>query len=110
MPDAPASTPQATPQKSDQDNPLNLTDEQKAKLRPIVTDENQQLNAVQNDASLTPEQKSAKANEIRQTATPKIKAILTAEQLQKLADMQQEKIKQQRDSQSAPGNIPDPKK
>jgi Spy/CpxP family protein refolding chaperone len=101
-PEPAASAPQ--PQKADQDNPLNLTDEQKAKLRPIVADENQQLNAVQNDASLTPEQKNAKANEIRQTATPKIKAILTPEQLQKLAQLQQEKLKEQQGNQGGPTN------
>ncbi len=36
----------------EEDNPLNLTDEQKAKLRPIVADETQQLDAVRNDSSL----------------------------------------------------------
>jgi protein CpxP len=84
----------------EEDNPLNLTDEQKAKLRPIVADETQQLDAVRNDSSLSAEQKVAKANQIRETASPKIKAILTPEQLQKLADMQQ-KARQQ---QGAPSN------
>ncbi len=84
----------------EEDNPLNLTDEQKAKLRPIVADETQQLDAVRNDSSLSAEQKVAKANQIRETASPKIKAVLTPEQLQKLADMQQ-KARQQ---QGAPSN------
>jgi protein CpxP len=74
---------------SESDNPLNLTDEQKAKLRPIVTAENQQMEALRNDTSLSQEQKVAKANQIREEASPKIKAILTPEQLQKLADLQQ---------------------
>jgi protein CpxP len=84
----------------EEENPLNLTDEQKAKLRPIVADETHQLDAVRNDSSLSAEQKVAKANQIRETASPKIKAILTPEQLQKLADMQQ-KARQQ---QGAPSN------
>jgi hypothetical protein len=88
---------------SDEDNPLNLTEEQKAKLRPIIADENQQMDGVRNDTSLTQEQKIAKANQIRQEASPKIKAILTPEQLQKLAQMQQERAKQQQ-NQSAPPN------
>jgi len=78
-----------TPSHSEDDNPLNLTDEQKAKLRPIIADENQQMEAVRNDSSLSTDQKVAKANQIRETASPKIKAVLTPEQLQKLADMQQ---------------------
>ena len=82
------------------DNPLNLTDEQKTKLQPILQDENRQIEALRNDTSMTQEQKIAKANEVRQNASPKIKAILTAEQLQKLADLQQ-KATQQR-QQSAP--------
>jgi len=79
---------------SAEDNPLNLTEEQKAKLRPIIADENQQMDAVRNDTSLTQEQKIEKANQIREVASPKIKAILSPEQLQKLAEMQQ-KAKQQ---------------
>jgi len=90
--------PQSQAQPGD-DNPLNLTDEQKAKLRPILAEENQQLDTLRNDTSMTQEQKIAKANEVRQNASPKIKAILTQEQLQKLADLQ--KAKQQQ-NQSAP--------
>jgi protein CpxP len=79
---------------------LNLTEDQKAKLRPILQDENQQMEALRNDTSMTQEQKIAKANEVRQNASPKIKAILTPEQLQKLADLQQKARQQQQ--QTAP--------
>ena len=95
--------PQSQAQAGD-DNPLNLTDEQKAKLRPILAEENQQLDTLQNNTSMTQEQKMAKANEIRQTAGPKIKAILTPEQLQKLADLQ--KAKQQQNQSAPPGTTP----
>ncbi len=75
------------PAQSDQDNdnPLNLTDEQKAKLQPIIADENKQMDAVRSDTSLTTDQKIQKANQIRSDASPKIRAVLTPEQLQKLA-------------------------
>ncbi|SRR6266851_1670481 len=91
------------PAQSDQDNdnPLNLTDEQKAKLQPIIADENKQMDAVRSDTSLTTDQKIQKANQIRSDASPKIRAVLTPEQLQKLAQLQ-EKAKQQRENQSAP--------
>ena len=75
-----------------EDNPLNLTDEQKAKLRPILAEENQQLETLRSDSSMTQEQKMSKANEIRQTASPKIRAVLTPEQLQKLADLQKQQL------------------
>jgi periplasmic protein CpxP/Spy len=88
---------------SNEDNPLNLSDDQKAKLRPIIMEENQQMEALRNDSSMTQEQKIAKANQIRADASPKIKAILTPEQLQKLAELQQERAKeQQQQSQPAP--------
>ena len=95
--------PQAQAQ-AGEDNPLNLTDEQKTKLRPILAEENQQLETLRNDTSMTQEQKMAKANEIRQTAGPKIKAILTPEQLQKLADLQ--KAKQQQNQSVPQGAAP----
>jgi Spy/CpxP family protein refolding chaperone len=81
-----------------EDNPLNLTDEQKAKLRPILVEQNQQLDALRNDTSMTQEQKVSKANEIREAASPKIRAILTPEQLQKLAELQQKAKQQQKQS------------
>jgi periplasmic protein CpxP/Spy len=86
----------------DSDNPLNLTDDQKAKLRPIIADETQQMDAARNDASLTPDQKAEKINQIRQTASPKIRAVLTPEQLQKLAEMQQRAKQQQQQQNSTP--------
>jgi periplasmic protein CpxP/Spy len=106
---APSQTPQSgqssSASQSSDDNPLNLTEEQKTKLRPIIADENQQMEAVRNDSSLSMEQKVAKANQIRETASPKIKAVLTQEQLQKLAELQKARQQQQGGSsqqQSAP--------
>ena len=90
---------------SSDDNPLNLTEEQKTKLRPIIADENQQMEAVRNDSSLSMEQKVAKANQIRETASPKIRAVLTPEQLQKLAELQKARQQQGGSSQqSAPAS------
>ena len=60
------------------------------------------MEAVRNDSTLTTDQKVEKANQIRETASPKIKAVLTPEQLQKLADLQQKARQQQQ--QSAPSS------
>jgi periplasmic protein CpxP/Spy len=90
-------------QQGNDDNPLNLTEDQKAKLRPIIMEENQQMEALRNDTTLTQEQKIAKANQIRADASPKIKAILTPEQIQKLTELQERARQQQpQGSQSAP--------
>ena len=89
-------------QQASEDNPLNLTEDQKAKLRPIIMQENQQMEALRNDTTMTQEQKIAKANQIRADASPKIKAILTPEQIQKLSELQEERARQQQQQQSQP--------
>src|SRR5207248_4005746 len=100
-----ASSPNSAPAQANEDNPLNLTDEQKTKLRPIIADENQQMEALRNDTSLSQSQKIDKANQIRAQASPKIKAILTPEQLQKLAQLQQDRARQQQ-QESQPATPP----
>jgi len=109
---APNSTQNSGQSQANDDNPLNLSDEQKAKLRPIIQDENQQMEALRSDNSLTQEQKIDKANQIRAAASPKIKAILTPEQLQKLAQLQQERVReqQQQTQPAAPSNSQPPPK
>ena len=69
---------------------LNLTDAQKTKLQPILQHEAQQMRAVDNNSSLTQDQKHAQFRHIHQSYQPKIQAILTPEQRQKLAQMKQE--------------------
>jgi len=113
-PAAPSSTQQSAPStaspnsaqsQANEDNPLSLTDDQKAKLRPIIADENQQLEALRNDNSMSQAQKIDKANQIRAQASPKIKAVLTPEQLQKLAQLQQDRARQQQ-QESQPATPP----
>jgi Spy/CpxP family protein refolding chaperone len=84
---------------------LQLTPEQKQKIAAVVDDENKQIAAVRDDNSLSLEQKQRKVLQIRQEGTPKIKAVLTPEQLQKLAVIQQRmRDQQQGNRQSAPQN------
>jgi Spy/CpxP family protein refolding chaperone len=74
---------------------LQLTDAQKQKLRPIIEDEINQINAVRSDQSMSMDQKRDKVEKIRQTQFPKIQAILTPEQIAKLKQMQQNARPQQ---------------
>jgi Spy/CpxP family protein refolding chaperone len=67
---------------------LNLTPEQRDKIRPIVTDEGEQLHDVRIDERMTPDQKRAKVLEIRETFSPKIAAELTPEQQEKWKKLQ----------------------
>jgi Spy/CpxP family protein refolding chaperone len=65
------------------DTMLNLTDDQKTKVDPILADERQKTSAVMQDATLSPEDKRAKIAEIRKNTTAQLQPILTAEQFQK---------------------------
>jgi hypothetical protein len=66
-----------------------------------------QMEALRNDTTMTTDQKVAKAQQIREAAAPKIKAILTSEQLQKLSEMQKQR-EQQNQSAPASGSAPPP--
>lgn len=63
---------------------LNLTADQKTKLKALHESERQQIEAVRNDASLSLEEKKAKIRTINQTTRPQLQAVLTPEQQQLL--------------------------
>jgi periplasmic protein CpxP/Spy len=62
---------------------LNLTDDQKQKIQPILQSELQQAKSVQGDSSLSPEQKKAKMQDIHQSTSSEIGPILTPDQQKK---------------------------
>jgi hypothetical protein len=104
-PSSAGSQPQARPQGQEKsiDDELQLTPDQKQKIAAIVDDERKQMNAVRDDASLSMDQKQQKAAQIRQAGAPKIRAVLTQEQLQKLAAIQEREQQSPANSnQSAP--------
>lgn len=63
---------------------LNLSDSQKQQLKPIFEQQHQQMQALRNNSSLTPEQKKAQAQQIRQNTRTQVNGILTPEQQQQL--------------------------
>ena len=63
---------------------LNLTDDQKEKIRPILQDEEKQLADMEADSTLTPQQKHKKTTEIRRSSRSQLYAVLTPEQKEKL--------------------------
>lgn len=66
---------------------LNLNDEQKTKIKPIMDQELADLKAWREDKSLTGPARMAKYREIREAATEKVKPILNDEQKQKWEKM-----------------------
>jgi Spy/CpxP family protein refolding chaperone len=94
---------QATPESrlEEMSKQLNLTDDQKAKLKPILQDEAQQLQAVHNDASLSQDQKKAKAKEIHAAFKPQVNNVLTPDQQKQWKEMKK-KAKEREKSETPP--------
>jgi Spy/CpxP family protein refolding chaperone len=67
---------------------LNLTDDQKAKIKPILGNEAAQMKALREDTSLSREDRRAKFSDIQKKASDDIKAVLNPDQQKKYDDMQ----------------------
>jgi Spy/CpxP family protein refolding chaperone len=61
---------------------LNLTDDQKAQMKQIHQDTKSRIDAVNNDSTLSADQKAAKTKQIRHAAHKQMKKVLTPEQRQ----------------------------
>ena len=66
---------------------LNLTDEQKAKIKPILEDTSKKMQQLRQDSSLSEQDKRAKMQEIHQDAMSQVKPILNADQQKKFESM-----------------------
>ena len=72
------------------DQQLHLTEDQMAKLRPILMEEGQQMKRVRQETYLSGDQKQGKLKEIHKTFEPRINAVLTPEQQEKYKQLEQE--------------------
>jgi len=80
---------------------LNLTQEQKAKLLPILEAEAPKLKAIKSDTTLPPMQKLEKLRAIHQESDPKVKAILTASQYEQWQTIRQQEIREMMEKKQA---------
>lgn len=69
---------------------LNLTEDQQAKLKPILEDQSKQMKELHDDTSLAPPDKQAKMKELHDSSIEKMNAILTPDQQAKWKQMRQE--------------------
>jgi protein CpxP len=67
---------------------LNLTDEQKEKIKPILEDQQKQMQDLRNDSSVQGPDRRAKMQDIRKDHMTQIRNVLTSEQQTKLDEMQ----------------------
>ena len=88
---------------------LNLTDDQKAKLKPILMREAQQIRTVRQDSSIPQDQKTEKVKAIHQSCEPQINNVLTPEQQEKYKQLEKEAQKRlQQPTSGGSGPTPRP--
>jgi Spy/CpxP family protein refolding chaperone len=70
---------------------LNLTDDQKGQLRPIIEDRHQKMQSIRSDNSLSREDRMSKMRSILEDSNNKIRSVLNDDQKQKFDQMQQQR-------------------
>ena len=94
---------------------LNLTDEQRAKIKPLFEDRAAQLKAVYSDKAVSKQEKQNKVQAIRSATEEKIEPLLTPDQMEKWGEWKQkgwDRAEEQNEQQSGPAQDPkekDPK-
>lgn len=79
---------------------LSLTDDQKAKILPIIVERRQKIQEVRTTATLPRRQKMGQVRGIYEDSDKRINALLTAEQQKAYAALEQEMKAQQRNRRS----------
>jgi Spy/CpxP family protein refolding chaperone len=71
------------------DRQLQLSDDQKSKLRPVFLDEGKKLFAILNSTSLSREDKQAAIGKLHNETVAKVDSLLTPEQRRQVSPAQQ---------------------
>lgn len=82
---------------------LNLNEDQKARIKPILESENQQMQALKQDSSAKQDRRT-KAMEIHKSTMDQIKPILNSDQQAKL-DQQMQRMKERRRRHGRDGQV-----
>ena len=69
---------------------VGLTDDQQAKIKPILEDARAQMQKVMQDDSMSREDKMAKGRSMREATNSKIREVLNDDQKKKFDDLQKE--------------------
>jgi periplasmic protein CpxP/Spy len=84
----------------------NLSSDQQAQIKPILANQQQQMQAVRQDSSLSREDRMAKMKSIRDDSSTKISALLNDSQKQKFAQDQQRRQEHMQEHGAAPSGGP----
>jgi periplasmic protein CpxP/Spy len=83
---------------------LDLTADQQAKIKTILEDQRQQMDAIRKDDSLSREDKMSKARALREASQAKVREILNDDQKKKLDQLEQEMRDRSRQRQGGDSN------
>jgi Spy/CpxP family protein refolding chaperone len=89
--DAPPAKHYGNADEPENDATLYLTDDQKARIKAIRADADQQIQAADKDPALTPEQKERRVKQIRKATRAQVFAVLTPDQQKTWSAEQREK-------------------
>jgi periplasmic protein CpxP/Spy len=84
----------------------SLTSDQQTQIKPILTNQQQQMQALRQDTTLSREDKMAKIKTIRDDSSSKIQALLNDSQKQKFAQDQQRRQERMQEHSAAPAGGP----
>jgi Spy/CpxP family protein refolding chaperone len=84
----------------------NLSSDQQAQIKPILANQQQQMQALRQDSSLSREDKMAKVKSIRLDSSTKIQALLNDGQKQKFAQDQQRRQEHMQEHGAPPAGGP----
>ena len=84
----------------------NLSSDQQAQIKPILANQQQQMQALRQDSSLSREDKMAKMKSIHEDSSSKIQAVLNDSQKQKFAQDQARRQQQMQERGAAPAGGP----
>ncbi len=84
----------------------NLSSDQQTQIKPILANQQQQMQALRQDSSLSREDKMAKMKSIHEDSSSKIQAVLNDSQKEKFAQDQQRRQQQMQERGAAPAGGP----
>jgi protein CpxP len=85
---------------------LKLSDEQQAKLKPILEDQRKQMDQIHSDSSMSRQDRFSKMQELRQNTDTQIKSVLNEDQQKNFDKMREEQHGRMRQWQKGGANIP----
>ena len=81
---------------------LSLSDDQQAKLKPILEDQRKQMEQIHNDSSLSRQDRFSKMRDLHSSTDSQIKAVLNEDQQKKFDQMREEQHRHMRGNRGGP--------